>query len=60
MVGKLETPEGIDKETFVSYSPEPDDLLRKPIEIKGGLKALKDKGLKITNYVETDGKGRRL
>ena len=32
---------------------------REPI-IKGGLKSLKDKGLKITNYSVTDGAGRPI
>jgi hypothetical protein len=46
--------EGPNEEPAASLAPEP-TLTRKKKEIKGGLKTLQDKGIKITHYKE--GKG---
>jgi uncharacterized Zn ribbon protein len=49
---KLSVPDR-NEETLVSQTPGiPDISIRKEPEIKGGLKALQQKGLKITNYKE--------
>ena len=50
---KISTPIGLNLEPCLSYSPEPYDLSKPEVEVRGGLKALKDRGLKITNYKET-------
>jgi len=47
---KITTPIGLNLEPCLSYLPEPSDLSKKLVEIKGGLKALKDRGIKITSY----------
>lgn len=49
---KITTPIGLNMEPCLSYLPEPNDLSKKPVEVKGGLKALKDRGIKITSYKE--------
>jgi hypothetical protein len=52
---KLSVPDR-NEETLVSNTPGiPDISIRHEPEIKGGLKALKDKGLKITHYEERKG-----
>lgn len=51
------------EETLVStMTPDPNEefLNRGKVEPQGGLKALQDRGLKITSYTETDGAGRVL
>jgi hypothetical protein len=51
----LSTPQKSNNENpAVAYPPEP-GLRSKKIEIKGGLKSLQQKGVKVTSYVE--GKG---
>jgi hypothetical protein len=50
----LEMSEGPVEDPSISYAPEP-ELSRKKKGVKGGLKALQDKGIKITSY--TEGKG---
>jgi hypothetical protein len=45
-------------EPCLSYLPEPNDLSKPEVEIKGGLKTLQDKGLNITSYTETGTDGR--
>jgi hypothetical protein len=50
---RLSTPDGPIEEPGVSYAPEIG--LRKKKEVKGGLRAMQEKGYKITNYKE--GKG---
>jgi hypothetical protein len=47
----LETSGGPVEDPSLSYAPEP-QLKRKRKEIKGGLKALQDKGIHITSYKE--------
>jgi hypothetical protein len=49
---KITTPMGLNLEPCLSYLPEHNDLSKKPVEIKGGLRALKDRGIKITSYKE--------
>jgi DNA-directed RNA polymerase subunit RPC12/RpoP len=60
---KLVTPIGMNLEPCLSYPPDPNKefFSDKQTEIKGGLKALQDKGVRITSYHETgsDGKLRR-
>jgi hypothetical protein len=51
---RLVAHEGPNENPCVSYSPEP-TIDKPPIEVKGGLKVLKDKGIKITNYSENEG-----
>jgi hypothetical protein len=43
-----------DKESRVAYAKDPNEVYmnKNEVEVKGGLKALKDKGLKITHYKE--------
>jgi hypothetical protein len=50
----LEMSDGPTEDPSISYAPEP-QLKRKKKEIKGGLKALQDRGIRITSYKE--GKG---
>lgn len=57
---KLVTPIGLNLEPCLSYLPDPNEQFfkdKKP-EIKGGLKALQDKGVRITSYTETGSDGR--
>lgn len=49
---KITTPIGMNLEPCLSYAPEPNDLSKPEVEIKGGLKTLKDRGIKITSYKE--------
>ena len=49
---RLSVPTGRNTDALISYSPEPDDLSKKSVEIKGALKTLKDRGIKITSYKE--------
>ena len=55
-VSKLETPEGPDRETLVSTIDIEEGIYStkhsRPVEIKGGLKALQEKGIRITPYNE--------
>jgi hypothetical protein len=58
---EMETIEGpiilgqLSNETLVAYPNDPNEeyLKGKPVELKGGFKALAGKGIKITNYNET-------
>jgi hypothetical protein len=57
---KLVTPIGLNLEPCLSYPPDPNEEYfkdKKP-EIKGGLKTLQDKGVRITSYNETGSDGR--
>jgi hypothetical protein len=57
---KLVTPRPKNTETLVSIVPTPGfDSVRidHTPQPRGGLKALQDKGLRITSYIETDGSG---
>jgi hypothetical protein len=61
---KLTTPEGVNKETFVATIPE-DPIHQstsygRPPKVRGTLKALQDRGIKIKNYNETDGVGNTI
>src|SRR5262245_51081908 len=47
----IETSDGPVEDPSLSYAPEP-RLKRKRKEIKGGLKALQDKGIHISSYKE--------
>jgi hypothetical protein len=50
---RITTPIGLSTEPLVSYPERPDArFYKEKPEIKGGLKALKDKGLRIKNYQE--------
>ena len=49
---KITTPIGLNLEPCLSYLPEPDVLSKKPTEVKGALKSLKDRGIKVTSYKE--------
>jgi hypothetical protein len=49
---RLSTPMGRNTDALISYSPEPDDLSKKPVEVKGGLAELKKRGVRITSYSE--------
>ena len=49
---RLSVPTGRNTDSLISYSPEPDDLTRKPVEPQGAFKALRDRGIKITSYKE--------
>jgi hypothetical protein len=53
---KITTPLGLNLETCLSYLPDANSI-PKNIEPKGAFRALKDRGLKITNYTEKDGAG---
>jgi hypothetical protein len=62
---KLTTPEGVNTETLVSIIPDdPNEgfstTYGKPIKVRGGLKELENRGIKIKNYRETDGAGRTI
>lgn len=57
---KLVTPIDLNTEPCLSYLPEPNDLSKPEVEIKGGLKALQDRGLNITSYSETGSDGHML
>jgi hypothetical protein len=62
---KLSTPKEVNTETLVSTTPDdPNEGLSttygKPIKVKGGLKELENRGIKIKNYRETDGAGRTI
>jgi hypothetical protein len=48
-------PDGFNTESLIAYPPEPDDLSKPEVEIKGGLRALKDQCLKITSNNEEVG-----
>lgn len=52
---KISTPIGLNLEPCLSYAPEPYDLSKPEVEVKGGLKAMKDRGIKITSYKEDYG-----
>ena len=49
---RLSVPKERNTDALISYSPEPDDLTRKPVEPQGAFKALRDRGIKITSYKE--------
>lgn len=51
---RITTPIGLNLEPCLSYTPDPNEAFfkDKSPEIKGGLKLLKDRGLKVTNYKE--------
>lgn len=51
---KITTPIRLNMEPCLSYAPEP-NISKPEVEIKGGLKALKDRGIKITSYKEAFG-----
>lgn len=56
-VQDLEVPQGVSEETLIVHPPEPheqDVRIRKGPVVKGGLKALQNKGLKITSYTSTE------
>jgi hypothetical protein len=58
---KLVVPRGRNSETLVAQPPTPgfDSVkIHHEIQPRGGLKALQDRGLKITSYSESDGAGR--
>jgi len=63
---KLTTPEGVNKETLVATVPDDPNAatsstnLGRPLKVRGALKALQNKGIKIKNYNETDGAGRTI
>jgi hypothetical protein len=62
---KLTTPEGVNKETLVSVIDDnPNEGVSttygKPVKVRGGLKELENRGIRIKNYRETDGAGRRI
>ena len=49
---RLSAPKERNTDALISYSPEPDDLTRKPVEPQGAFKALRVRGIKITSYKE--------
>jgi hypothetical protein len=61
---KLTTPEGVNKETLVSIiDDDPNHQSTnygRPLKVRGTLKALQDRGIKIKNYQETDGAGNNI
>ena len=62
---KLTTPKGVNTETLIAYTPDPNDktastTLGKPQKVRGGLKELQDRGIRITNYDERDGAGKPI
>jgi hypothetical protein len=62
---KLTTPEGVNDETLISIVPDdPNEGVSttygKPVKVRGGLKELQNRGIKVTNYRETDGSGKTI
>jgi hypothetical protein len=62
---RLTTPEGVNKETLISVVPDPNDntsstTYGKPVKVRGGLKELENRGIRIKNYRETDGAGKTI
>ncbi|CAN5539996.1 hypothetical protein BH18THE2_BH18THE2_28500 [soil metagenome] len=59
---RITTPIGLNLEPCLSYAPDPNEAFFNDNNPKpeGAFKALKDRGLKITNYTEKDGAGRPL
>jgi hypothetical protein len=55
---KLTVPDGVNREAFVSTKFPEYTVGKEPVEYKGAFKALQQKGIKITNYKETDKAGR--
>jgi hypothetical protein len=55
---KLTTPEGVNREAFVSTKFPEYIVGKEPVEYKGAFKALQQKGIKITSYKESDKAGR--
>jgi hypothetical protein len=51
---KLTTPEGVNREAFVSTKFPEYTIGKEPVQYKGAFKALRDKGIKITSYKESD------
>jgi hypothetical protein len=49
---RLSVPTERNTAALISYPPEPDDLTKKPAEVKGGLAELKKRGIRITSYKE--------
>ena len=56
---KITTPLGLNLEPCLSYLPDANPI-PKSVEPEGTFAALKDRGLKITNYTEKDGAGKPL
>jgi hypothetical protein len=55
----------VNTETLIAYTPDPNDKTAsttygQPIKVRGGLKELENRGIKITNYTERDGAGRPI
>jgi hypothetical protein len=62
---RVTTPEGVNTETLVSTIPDPNDntsstKMGKPIKVRGGLKELENRGIRIKNCRETDGSGKTI
>jgi hypothetical protein len=57
---KLTTPKGLNTETLIATVPDDPNAatsstnLGRPLKVRGALKALQNKGIKIKNYKETD------
>jgi hypothetical protein len=49
---RLSAPNERNTAALISYSPEPDDLSKKPVEPKGGFAELKKRGIRVTSYSE--------
>ena len=56
---RITTPIGLNLEPCLPYLPDANPT-PKDIEPEGAFRALKDRGLKITNYTEKDGAGKPL
>jgi hypothetical protein len=56
---RLSTPIGLNLEPCLSYAPDANSI-PKHVEPEGAIKALKDKGIKITHYEERGGDGRPI
>jgi hypothetical protein len=49
---RLTAPTGRNNDSLVAYPPEPNDLSKPTVEIKGGLAELKKRGIHVTSYKE--------
>ena len=55
-VQDLEVPQGVNDEILICHPPEPheeDVRIKKEPDLQGGFKALRDKGLRVTDYHES-------
>jgi hypothetical protein len=62
---KIATPKSVNTETLISIVPDdPNEGVSttygKPVKVRGGLKELQNRGIKITNYSEKDGSGKTI